>query len=217
MKQLLFSLCMILASISLTAQEYWEYRDAYVTIHSGVNMDYMRPSGYRLDYLNFNTSKQWYLSANVDIEETPWKNFIVRMGVSCRPTHFRAQSYTDNAGRIDIYELKQNITSVEGAMLYRIPWRWKLQPYFGAGISGLFNNVHKNELKGVYTDGRPDFQFRDFDLNTADWVATLQIGFMWRLRYDFTCKYWNTSLQGTNDPEGMFKYRSITLALGYRF
>jgi hypothetical protein len=196
----------------------------YVSLSLGVNIDQMIPSGYLIDYLKFDNPTQSYLSALVDFDfedfnEEEIKGWILRLEVNYKPLNFHA-SGSQHIDRYDEYEIKARTIMSGFLILYRIPWRFKLQPYAGIGPELLWTNNTKNMLTINYdkTYGIPTEVIKNkFHIDGNLWELVYTAGIQFNKRYDLNCRFMKSKLSDPDDIHNTLKNRSIMISFGYRF
>lgn len=155
----------------------------------------------------------------MDFEVDEMSGLIFRLEVGYKKIHFRAKGYPDK-DFVDEYELKGQtlIPAVSG--LYRVPWRWKLRPYGGFGIAFVVSSFKKNTMTTTYqfssTRSQTDVYDNTYDLDGEQYGLQYTVGFMYGLRWDFSCRLLWTTLNRDDDPQHRLRNRPVSLSFGYR-
>jgi hypothetical protein len=196
----------------------------YISMSAGVVFDHMQSSGYLIDHLKFNKSRQPFLSAKLDFDledmsEREIKGLILRLEAQYKRVHFHGSGDANN-DRYDEYELKANTCMPVVSILYRVPWRWKLRPYAGIGGGMVWSNVSKNTLTINYN--KPYYSSpivvdeRPWEIADDDYVAMYTAGLMYGNRLDMNLTFAKSRWSRDDDPHHQLRNRTISLSFGYR-
>lgn len=196
----------------------------YISLNAGVAFDRMLVSGYLIDHLKFDKPIQPFLSAMVDfdlddMEVSELKGFILRLEAHFKRVHFHASGDANN-DRYDEYELKARTWVPVVSILYRIPWRWKIQPYGGIGAGMVFSDVSKNTLTINYN--KPyyinpiEVVERPWEIPDDDYAVVYTVGLMYGKRLDMNLRFLRSRWSRSDDPHHQLRNRPIILSLGYR-
>jgi hypothetical protein len=181
------------------------------SLRPGYNWDRMQPTGKDVRHLRFPTSARPTLSVAMDIDGAELCNFFIRADLFFHGFSFRAGGI-DSA---ETYELKTFMIDPEFSLMYRVPSKWKLQGYIGAGFGLIWDNNDINEWKH-----RPPTNDVKGDFIALDYMPVallLHAGAMYNKRVDLNCKFRWVQWAGGEVPNQRLIGKSINLSLSYRF
>lgn len=212
-KTLLLLSCLI-ACTQLQAQKISKTQDdvIYLSLKPGISIQRFITGGDIGKVLVYNTPLKFYCSANLDIQPNRW--LILKLEIIYVPASISAKG---NAvpGKFYEYELRAYSFGPAVALMLHAPWKWKIRPYIGAGISGWSANVRKNVLKVSSETGTKitDGYIRiDGPLDAPNY----NFGITYK-NFDFTCRYYLARWNKEETDHIFLGDRRLSVTGTYRF
>jgi hypothetical protein len=216
-KYLFLSLCVLFTSCKVIAQDSLESESTnkwvYFSIRPGVNVDYFKTEGYQVSNTKYKPASRFVISAAIDLDNPEMKGFLVRGEVTYRDQRFHGEGHEQIIGFTKTDFRFRTITP-ELSLLYKIPWRSKLQIYAGGGLGWNTRKISKNEGVIYYGD-RPWRYPNALYLTDQEWSFSLSAGLMFKKRIELSAKLFRSEMSDASLYD--VRAKSKIIAVTYRF
>ncbi|OQP65509.1 hypothetical protein A3860_17750 [Niastella vici] len=214
---LFLSLYMLFANCTLIAQDSLENgatnKWVYFSLRPGVTMDFFKTEGYQVSNTKYNPTKRFVISAAIDLDNPQMKGFLLRGEVTYRDQRFHGEGYEQIIGFTKTDFRFRTITP-ELSLLYKSPWRSKLQIFAGGGLGWNTRKIVRNEGVIYYGD-RPWRYPHALYLTDQEWSFSLSAGLLFKSRIEISAKLFRSEMSDTSLYDVGAKSKMV--AFTYRF